>query len=125
MLANNKALDLAEQDFGVDRQVITAILLVETRLGAYVGNRLVINTFSTMAALSDPAVRKALWSVIKGNTSLTRAQFEAKALKKSSWAYGELKSFLVYTKSTTSTHLPSKGLMPGHLATASFCRAIS
>ena len=120
MLANDKALDLAEQDFGVDRQVITAILLVETRLGSYVGNRLVINTFSTMAALSDAAVRNALWNAVKGNTSLTRAKFEAKALKKSSWAYGELKSFLVYTQKHDIDPLTIKGSYAGALGYCQF-----
>jgi membrane-bound lytic murein transglycosylase B len=120
MLAHDKALGLAEQDFGVDRQVITAILLVETKLGSYVGNRRVINTFSTMAALSDPAVRNALWNAIKGNTSLSKAAFKAKALKKSSWAYGELKSFLVYTQQHNIDPLSVKGSYAGALGYCQF-----
>ena len=47
-------LAAAENMYGVDRYIITAIILVETKLGAYLGNRAVINTLSTMAALKDP-----------------------------------------------------------------------
>jgi membrane-bound lytic murein transglycosylase B len=43
-------LDRAQAEFGVDKTVITAIILVETRLGTYLGKRTVINTLSTMAA---------------------------------------------------------------------------
>ena len=120
MLAHDRPLGLAEQDFGVDRQVITAILLVETKLGSYVGNRLVINTFSTMASLSDQHVRDALWNAIKGKTSLSKAAFEAKALKKSSWAYGELKAFLIYTERHDIDPLTVKGSYAGALGYCQF-----
>ena len=43
-------LDQAQKIYGVDKTIIAAILLVETRLGTYLGNRMVINTLSTMAA---------------------------------------------------------------------------
>jgi len=120
MAIHKKALDTAERDFGVDRGVITAILLVETKLGAYVGNRLVINTFSTMAALSDSTVRDALWNAVSENTTLSRDAFEAKALKKSSWAYDELKSFLVYTRQYDIDPLSVKGSYAGALGYCQF-----
>jgi len=120
MEAHADTLRRAEQAFGVDRQVITAILLVETKLGAYVGNRLVINTFSTMAALSDPSVREVLWYAVEEGTSLSRAKFEAKALQKSAWAYGELKSFLVYTRQHNIDPLTVKGSYAGALGYCQF-----
>ncbi len=98
MADHGPALMQAEQAFGVHRHVITAILLVETRLGTFVGNRPVLNTFSSMAALADPAVRKAVWNEVAGTTHLTKAQFNAKADQKSRWAYDELKAFLSFTQ---------------------------
>lgn len=119
MQAHGGVMGRAERTYGVDRQVITAILLVETKLGSYVGNRMVFNTFSTMAALSDPVVRNALWREIQGSTSLSRAAYDAKALKKSSWAYGELKSFLVYAQRQGIDPLSVKGSYAGALG---FCQ---
>ncbi|MFW5639795.1 MAG: lytic murein transglycosylase [Thermodesulfobacteriota bacterium] len=98
MVDHQPALIQAEQAFGVHRYVITAILLVETRLGTYVGNRLVLNTFSSMAALADPAVRRAVWNEVAGTTHLTKARFNAKADQKARWAYDELKAFLTFTQ---------------------------
>ncbi len=57
-------LKKAEEKYGVDKTIITAILLVETRLGKYLGNRLVINTLSTMAALKNNSVRENFYQSI-------------------------------------------------------------
>ena len=48
---NRADLTRIEKAYGVDKKVITAILLVETGLGASVGTRPALNTLSTMAAL--------------------------------------------------------------------------
>jgi membrane-bound lytic murein transglycosylase B len=91
-------LSKAEERYGVDREVITAIMLVETKFGQTLGKRQVINTLSTMASLLDADVRSRFWKEISGSTSLTQEAFEKKALDKSSWAYRELKAFLQYAE---------------------------
>jgi membrane-bound lytic murein transglycosylase B len=88
----------AEELYGVDREVITAIILVETKFGQSLGKRQVINTLSTMASLSDPDVRSRFWKEISDSTTLSFEAFEKKALDKSSWAYRELKALLRYTE---------------------------
>lgn len=94
---HREAFESARKLYGVDPQIITAILLVETRLGTYVGGRSILNTLSTMAALDDPAVRAEFWTQVPKEGRLSREQFETKADSKSDWAYRELKSFLEYT----------------------------
>lgn len=89
-------LQSAQQVYGVDHEVITGILLVETRLGTYVGKSYVFSTLSTMAALSEPAVRERLWRNIPASRRISRQRFDQKADKKSGWAYNELKALLVY-----------------------------
>jgi membrane-bound lytic murein transglycosylase B len=91
-------LSKAEEVYGVDREVITAIILVETKFGQSLGKRQVINTLSTMASLSDPDVRSRFWKEIADSTRLSQEAFEKKALDKSSWAYRELKALLKYTE---------------------------
>jgi membrane-bound lytic murein transglycosylase B len=86
-----------EEQYRVDKGVITAILLVETGLGASLGTRSTLNTLSTMAALMDPAVRDMLWDLIPDSKKISRKKFEKRAVARSKWAYKELKAFLTYT----------------------------
>jgi membrane-bound lytic murein transglycosylase B len=97
MSRHHLALAATEAAYGVAPEVITGIILVETRLGTYTGERRVFNTLSTMAALADPLVRERFWKQIPAQRRITAQRFAAKADAKSAWAYGELKAFLRYT----------------------------
>lgn len=90
-------LTAAEKSFGVNKEVITAIMLVETRLGTYLGNSSILNTLSSLAAMKDPGLRDVVWNSIQEDRRPTRAAFDEKANVKSAWAYQELKAFLKYT----------------------------
>ena len=98
MEKHKEILDKAQEEYGVDKTIITAIILVETRLGTYVGNRAVLNTLSTMAAIADKAERETLWNAISDSRKLTKDKFESKADKKSKWAYTELKALLKFSQ---------------------------
>lgn len=111
---NNADLTRIEKKYGVDKKVITAILLVETGLGASVGTRSTLNTLSTMAALKDPTVRNKLWDLIPESKKISRKKFEKKAVSRSTWAYKELKAFLEYT----SREGFDPALVPGSFAGA-------
>jgi membrane-bound lytic murein transglycosylase B len=91
------ALSGAEKEFGVDKDIIISIILVETKFGTNTGKSSVINTLSTMASLSDKEARDLLWMSIPANRRLTREKFNKKSIKKSGWAYNELRAFLKYT----------------------------
>ncbi len=112
-------LTAAEKAFGVDRKAITAILLVETRFGSYVGKSSVFNVLSTMAALEDRDVKEMLWKRVSGSTDLSREEFEDKAEKKSGWAYAELKAFLTYTAKENLNPLDISGSYAGAMG---FCQ---
>ena len=90
-------LAAAQRHYGVEPEVIAAILLVETRLGNYLGSSRVFNTLATMAALQQPVHRQRLWDEISADRRLSRKEFEIKADRKSRWAYNELKAFLRYS----------------------------
>ncbi len=97
MEKHQKELDDAQRKYGVDKTIITAIILVETRLGAYLGKSAVINTLATMASLNDKQARERLWHSISSTGKLTRKKFNKKAAVKSKWAYYELKALLKYS----------------------------
>lgn len=90
-------LNAAEKAFGVSKEVITAIILVETRLGTYMGTRSILNTLSSLAAMKDSELREIVWSSIQEDRRPTRSSFEEKANAKSAWGYQELKAYLKYT----------------------------
>jgi len=96
MQTHQEDLDRVEEAFGVESQVITAILLVETGLGTSTGNWSALNTLSTMASLKEPEARKRFWEMIPKAKRIPRKQYEKKADRKSGWAYRELKAFLTY-----------------------------
>lgn len=98
MDAHADALERARKTYGVDPSVITAIMLVETRLGTYVGTSPVLSVLSTIAALENHVNRDILWRNQLNRYKLSRKKYDRKALQKARWAYRELKAFLTYTQ---------------------------
>ena len=96
METHKESLDMAEKTFGVDKTIITAIILVETRLGNYLGKRTVINTLSTMAALTDKTLQEKIWTSIPDKKKPKRETFDKKVAKRSKWGYEELKALIRY-----------------------------
>ncbi|MBF0302121.1 MAG: lytic murein transglycosylase, partial [Desulfamplus sp.] len=110
----------AESIYGVDRTVITAIMLVETRLGTNLGSRNVINVLSTMSSLSDTAHRERLWNFLSKEKRITRNKFDKKADSKSEWAYNELKSLFKYSTREGINPVEIKGSYAGALGISQF-----
>lgn len=120
MNAHEAQLSKIEKEYGVDKTVITAIMLVETRLGKYVGNRSIINTLATMAALTDSEVRERFWNNLPDDVDITREKFEKKADQKSKWAYRELKAFIEYVDNENFDPHDINGSYAGALGLAQF-----
>jgi membrane-bound lytic murein transglycosylase B len=117
---NEADLTRIEKAYGVDKKVITAILLVETGLGASVGTRSAFNTLSTMAALKDPMVRNKLWDLIPDSKKISRKKFEKKAASRSKWAYEELKALLKYSSREGVDPASIPGSFAGAVGVAQF-----
>jgi len=98
MQAQDRWLTAARNGYNVDKEVITAILLVETRFGAYLGTRPAFNILSSMAALADPAMEAEFWQSIEKTTTFTQDAYNKRVRDKSKWAYNELKAFLTYVE---------------------------
>jgi membrane-bound lytic murein transglycosylase B len=120
MQKHDTKLTRTEETYGVDKKVITAILLVETGLGASMGTRSTLNTLSTMAALIDPAVRDMLWDLIPDSKKNSRKKFEKKAAVRAKWAYEELKAFLTYTDREGFDPVTIPGSFAGAVGVAQF-----
>lgn len=100
-LKRHKAfLDATEAEYGVDKEIITAVLMVETALGSYVGNSRVFEILATLASLSDDHAKARLWKEVPKKRRISRRRFEEKSKAKSEWAYRELKALLTYSEET-------------------------
>jgi membrane-bound lytic murein transglycosylase B len=95
---NLAILEAAEATYGVDKRVITAILLVESRLGTTSGNRSALNILSTLAALSDLSFQESFWRIIPQERRITRERFNERVQKRAEWGYRELKALLRYAQ---------------------------
>lgn len=120
MVAHKDSLDKAQEEFSVDKTIITAILLVETRLGAYLGKRTVINTLSTMAALTDKTLAERVWLTIADNKKPDRATFARKVDQKSKWGYDELKALISYANREGIDPISIKGSYAGAMGIPQF-----
>jgi peptidoglycan lytic transglycosylase B len=120
MHKHSAQLAKTEQAYGVDRRVITAIILVETGLGNTLGERSIINSLSSLSAFADPAVRNEFWKNFKRKDELSRKNFEKRAIRKSKWAYRELKAFLAYTQREKFDPVAIQGSYAGALGIAQF-----
>ncbi|MCD4675322.1 MAG: lytic murein transglycosylase [Desulfobacula sp.] len=117
---HKNALDQAQKIYGVDKTIITAILLVETRLGTYLGKRTVINTLSTMAALTDETLRERIWNSIPEKKKPKKETFLKKVEKRSKWGYEELKALIKYTKQQGVAPETIKGSYAGAMGISQF-----
>ena len=113
-------LDRVQLTSGVEKSVVTAIILVETRLGTTLGKSSVLTALSSIAALENQAARDKVWNSIDDKGDLTRQSFDKKAKRKSSWAYRELKAFLEYTAKENIDPLMVKGSFAGAMGIPQF-----
>lgn len=120
LATHRAALAATEKRFGVDKEVIIAIMLVETGLGRTLGRRSILNTLSSMAALDDTDVREQVWEQVRSSKGLTRQRFDSKSEQKADWAYRELKAFLKYIQREGIDPVGINGSYAGALGIAQF-----
>lgn len=93
-----QTLEEAHRRFGVEPEVVVAVLMVETALGTYPGKHLVINVLSTMATSEDPEVQeKILDSLTEEQRKMQSQTVISKRLaKRATRGYWELKALINY-----------------------------
>ncbi len=86
----------AETQYGVDRNVIVAILLVETQLGSYTGDVPTLAVLATFALMDGKNSRDRVWALLppSDRKRWDRDAFDQKLLKRAEWAYGEVKALI-------------------------------
>ena len=97
MTENAVALKKMEAKHGVPKEVITALLFVETRLGTYLGNEQAFWSLACMAASdSHEKVRTGITGL--DITPEREPWLQSKLTEKSNWAYKELKAMMSFCR---------------------------
>ncbi len=111
LVAQNRLLTQAENNFGVAKEVIVAILTVESDLGQKTGNYPVFNVFASLAVMDTPEVINSL--------SLD-TRLMGRLQKKAAWGRSELCAFLTYCRQNRLDPLSIKGSWAGAFGFSQF-----
>jgi len=118
---NLKTLKKMEERFHVEKEVVVAILLVESRFGENIGKYRVIPTLASMALIDSPENLLENYQLLKEtNPELSFEWIEGLARRKAEWAYHELKCFLNIIRNEKIDPLEVHGSYAGALGMAQF-----
>jgi len=119
LLENTDLLEKVSKEYCVPREIVVSILLVETRLGDYLGGKRAFNSLACMALCTDletirPYLPKKLIS--PKNEDLARTICRQKA----DWAYTELKALILYACGSGLDPLSLPGSIYGAIGLCQF-----
>ena len=117
--ANQDILAKTEAAYGVPQDIIVALLLVETKLGSYLGRDSAFQVLASMAASNSlSAIQPFLKSV---GQSTERARYADSAAKdRAEWAYQELAALIRYAKNSGQDPLTIPGSIYGAIGMCQF-----
>jgi len=119
--ARNNAAHLAQAEaaYGVPREIILALLLVETKLGTYLGKDHAFQVLASMAASDGlEPIRPYLKSV--GQSADRAAYADASAKDRAQWAYQELKALILYARALGQDPTATPGSIYGAIGICQF-----
>ncbi|MBM4289462.1 MAG: lytic murein transglycosylase [Deltaproteobacteria bacterium] len=111
LAARNAILTQAENRFGVAKEVMVAILTVESALGEKTGNYPVFNVFASLAVMDTPEVIERL--------SLDR-RLMGRLQNKANWGRSELQAFLTFCRQNRLDPFAIKGSWAGAFGYSQF-----
>jgi membrane-bound lytic murein transglycosylase B len=116
---NSVSLDEVKTKYGVPKEIVVSILLVETRLGEYVGEKYAFNTLASMALCTDLEMIRPYLSgglLTPENEVYVRRRLQ----EKSDWAYNELRALIVYAEKVGLDPLKIPGSFYGAIGICQF-----
>jgi membrane-bound lytic murein transglycosylase B len=118
---NLKLLRKMERLFLVEKEVIVAILLVESRFGENIGKYRIIPTLASMALIDSSDNLQQNYLILREiDPELSYEWMEGLAKKKADWAYHELRCFLKIIRHEESDPLEIYGSYAGALGMPQF-----
>jgi membrane-bound lytic murein transglycosylase B len=118
---NQKILRIAENRFYVEKAVIVAILLVESRFGENIGKYRLIPTLASIALMDSPGHLRKNYEILRDkNPDLSYEWLEGTSRRRANRAYYELKCFLNIVRYEKIDPLEVYGSYAGALGMAQF-----
>ena len=118
---NLKFLKRVERQSNVDKEVIVAILLVESRFGENTGRHRIIPTLASMAVMDTPDNLQTNYLILREiDSELSYEWVAEKAKRRANWAYHELKCFLTIIRDEKLDPLEIKGSYAGAIGMPQF-----
>ena len=118
---NQDLFDVVQERFGVSPEIITAILIIETRIGTYPQKYYAFNVYANISLLSDPdiiAQMKDFTGV--DDIPLKDEEGVKKTLARGRWAGGELYNLILLADALELDPQEIKGSAGGALGPAQF-----
>jgi membrane-bound lytic murein transglycosylase B len=118
---NLKILRQMEKQFHVEKEVIVAILLVESRFGENIGKYRIIPTLASLATMDSPdQLQRNYLSLREINPEISYEWIEDLSKTKARWAYHELKCLLQILRHEEIDPLEVYGSYAGAMGMAQF-----
>ncbi len=107
-------IEEVEERYGVPGEVITAILIIESKLGQMKGDYRVFNVLATVATADNEFNIESNYNRLKGRfPDLKKEDIARRVKSRSGWAYGELKSLIGLAAKEGKDPLEIKGSWAG------------
>jgi len=118
-LFHRSILEDLRKIYGVPGEIVVSIVLVETKLGRYMGERSVFSSLASMALSRDfDQVRSHLSQPLRSPEDEDFAR--DKCRQKAEWAYDELKALIVYARYAGLDPLAIRGSIYGAFGLCQF-----
>ncbi len=118
---NLKFLKRVEKQSRVDKEVVVAILLVESRFGENTGRHRVIPTLASMAVMETPDNLQTNYLILREiDPEVSYEWVAGKARRRANWAYHELKCFLTIVRDEKFDPLEVRGSYAGAVGMCQF-----
>lgn len=92
---NEDVLDKVEKRYGVPREVVLAFMVIETRVGDYMGEQMAFQSLASMAATDSFSDVSGHFADITVSDS-RKKWVEKRMAGKADWAYTQLKALITY-----------------------------
>jgi len=118
---NLRALKKMERRFQVDKEIVVAILLIESRFGEHIGRHRVVPTLASLSLLNSQENLQRNYEVLREYLpDFSFEWLENFAKRRAEWAYHELKCFLKIILEERIDPLEVYGSYAGALGMAQF-----
>ena len=118
--ANKRAFDRAEELYHVPREVIAALLMVETKLGTYLGKDSAFWSLACMAAADNSDRILESIEALPEMAEDRMGWINEKLAQRSTWAYKELKALLEHVRQNNLDPLAMPGSVYGAIGICQF-----